>query len=64
MHACKWEGGAEGEGKRESQADFLLSVEPRSGVGSHHPEIITRAKIKSWRLNGLRYPGDPQSIKC
>ena len=45
-------GGAAREGERECQAGSMPSVEP-------NPEILTRAKIKSWILNWLRHPGAP-----
>jgi len=49
-------GGAEGKGKRESQADSKPSLEP------HDPEILTRAEIKSWMLNQLSHPGAPRMV--
>lgn len=50
-------GGAEGEGKRESQAD---STQRGAGCGvqSHNPEI-TSAETKSHMLNQVSHAGVP-----
>ena len=56
----KGEGGVEGDGKRESQADLALSMEPDMTLLSHDPEIMTRAEIKSRTLNQLSHPGAPK----
>lgn len=43
-------GGADGEGTTESQADSALNSKPTLGAQSHHPEILTLAKIRVPRL--------------
>ena len=51
----------ERQSKRESQAGFLLSMEPNSRVErSPDPEITTCAQTKSQMPNQMSYQGAPE----
>ena len=53
-------GGAEREGKRESQAgSTLLAESPVQGSNSQNREITSWAETKSQMLNRLSHPGAP-----
>ena len=45
--------------KRISSRLHTVSTEPDEGLDPMNHEIMTWAKIKSWMLNHLRYPGTP-----
>ena len=52
--------GAEGEeeGKKKSQANSPLNMEPNAGLNAMTlTEIMTWAEIKSWMLTQLTHPG-------
>ena len=53
------EGGAEGEGERESQADSVLSMEPNVGLNFMTLRPWPKLKPKSRMLNWLSHPGAP-----
>lgn len=46
-------------GGGEGQGDSGFSAEPEVGLISHHPEIMTSAKIKSWMASLVSQPGAP-----
>ena len=55
-----------GQGEREESQRIpcrlcTVSTEPNSGLKLINREIMTRAEVKSWVLNGLRHPGAPRS---
>lgn len=47
------------EGERESLSRLPTEHRSRPGDLSQDPEIITQAKIQSWLLKWLNYPGAP-----
>ena len=51
------QGGAEGEGERESQAGSMPSMKPSAGL-----DLMTWTEIKSQTLNGLSQLGVPTSL--
>ena len=60
-------GGREGERERERERERILSrphaqCRAQCGARSHHPEIMTRAKINSMMLNRLSHPGAPHVV--
>ena len=57
-HAWKWE---EGQRERIFRQTPPWAWSPNR-VGSHHPEIMTRAETKSWTLYWLSHSGTPRFI--
>lgn len=57
-----------GRGRERGKADSPLSREPYVGLDLRTPEIMTRAKTRSWKLNRLRHPGtrpsSPEHLIC
>ena len=57
-------GGAEREGKRESQAGSALPAQsPTKHLSSQNHEIMTWAETKSWTLNWLSHLGAPMQTR-
>ena len=44
-------------GRKASQADSVLSMEPEKGLNLTTPEIITWVETKSHMLNQVNWPG-------
>lgn len=49
-------------GRKKSQADSVLTLEPQHGTQSYDPEITTRAETKSQLPNLLTQLGPPQDF--
>lgn len=57
--------GGEGRGRRRERIRSRLHAQRGTHHGSQHhdPEIVTRATVKRWTLNGLSPPCAPQKEK-